>query len=316
VRTTAANWRKPVQWNAATFVTCQACGWRGDLAEAGVTGACPSCSSVDRYVPARRRVFCASLADVFDNEVDPAWRHDLFNLIRDTPSLDWLLLTKRIGNVERMVAESGCVAGNGTRYLPSNVQLGATITSQPEADRDVVKLLLAKVELGIRVVFLSMEPLLGPVDIRRFIWPVHGWWKGPHRSYAEAKAAGAECGLKRQALVSAHAQFIDWVIVGGESGAGARAMHPDWVRSLRDQCAAAGVPFHFKQWGEWAPSTPDEAAGNPRSGWRTVRGHPAVPKREELLPEAGAAFIAHIGKKAAGRLLDGVTHDGFPEVRS
>jgi protein gp37 len=98
---------------------------------------------------------------------------------------------------------------------------------------------------------------------------------------------------------------IDWIVVGGESGPNARPMHPDWARSLRDQCVAAGVPFFFKQWGEWAPSTPEEAAGNPRSGWQTIRGHPAVARAEELYPEAGAAFMAHVGKKAAGALLDG-----------
>lgn len=91
-------------------------------------------------------------------------------------------------------------------------------------------------------------------------------------------------------------------------------MHPDWARSLRDQCAATGVPFFFKQWGEWVPSTPEQAAGNPRSGWCALRGHPRVAKAEELTAEAGAAFIEHLGKRAAGRLLDGRAHNDTPKV--
>ena len=88
----------------------------------------------------RQRVFCSSLADVFDNEVPREWREDLFELIRTTPALDWLLVTKRIGNAIPMVRRDGAIAGNGTRYLPDNVWLGATIVNQAEADRDIPKL--------------------------------------------------------------------------------------------------------------------------------------------------------------------------------
>lgn len=105
-RTSAAYWRQPVRWNARAdvFRECGACGWRGDLAvrDDPVAFACPSCDVTD-WRPARRRVFCASLADVFDNEVPAEWRRDLLNLIADTPNLDWLVLTKRIGNAQRML---------------------------------------------------------------------------------------------------------------------------------------------------------------------------------------------------------------------
>lgn len=93
-------------------------------------------------------------------------------------------------------------------------------------------------------------------------------------------------------------------------------MHPDWARSLRDQCAAAGTAFLFKQWGEWAPSTPEEARGNPRSGWQAIAAHPHVAGAAELYPEAGAKFVARVGKKAAGRLLDGVEHNSFPTTET
>ena len=286
-RTSAGNWAMPKRWNdqAGAF-----------MAQHG----------------RRQRVFCASLADVFDNQVDPQWRADLFALIQATPALDWLLLTKRIGNVKAMLPEA--VTGGA---LPPNLWLGATICNQEEADRDIPKLRA----VPTRVRFLSMEPLLGPVDIRNHMWPVHGWWRGPHNSYREAKAAGAECGLKCQALVSKAAadSFLNWVIVGGESGPGARPIHPDWARSLRDQCQAAGVPFFFKQWGEWIE--PDIYGNNTRL---TVReGDPefesAAASMDGFLCKDGrfAATLSdmaddirylgvlRVGRKAAGRLLDG-----------
>lgn len=232
----------------------------------------------------RQRVFCASLADVFDNEVPAEWRAELFTLIRETPNLDWLLVTKRIGNAERMAEAAG--------GFPENVWLGATVVDQDEVERDVVKLRQTKYDAGLRIAFLSIEPLLGPVDIRAHLWPAHGWWTAPYRSYAEAKAAGAECGMKPQALLSADVarSLIDWVIVGGESGPQARPMHPDWARSVRDQCAAAGVQFLFKQWGE--------------NAWT---------ERVEGDPSTLTSYRA--GKKHAGRLLDGRTHDGSPVPR-
>jgi len=104
----------------------------------------------------RSRVFCASLADVFDNAIDPQWRRDLAQLIRETPMLDWMLLTKRIGNVQRMIAEDFGGA------LPGNVWLGASIVTQAEADRDIAKLLA----VPARVRWLSMEPLIEAVAIQ------------------------------------------------------------------------------------------------------------------------------------------------------
>ena len=244
-RTSTANWRKPLAWqrDAARF-----------FVEHG----------------RRQRLFCASLADVFDNAVDPAWREDLLDLIRLTPDLDWLLLTKRIGNAVTMVRRDGAIAGNGTRYLPANVWLGATVVNQAEADRDVPKLLATKTELGARVVFLSMEPLIGPVDLRPYIGRV---------------ISDAMGGYQPEML--APDPRLDWIIVGGESGPGARPMHPAWVISLRDQCEAAGVPFLFKQWGE------------------------NLPVHVDRVNETGIEF-QRVGKKAAGRRLHGRTHDGFP----
>src|SRR5690606_19002253 len=128
-----------------------------------------ACCPEMKLLPVRRRVFCASLADVFDNEVDPAWRADLLMLIRATPHLDWLLLTKRVGNVMPMLREAEALLHaqerlDGWEWLhdwtcgspPRNVWLGATVVNQAEADRDIPKLL----EVPARVRWLSMEPLL------------------------------------------------------------------------------------------------------------------------------------------------------------
>lgn len=203
----------------------------------------------------RRKVFCASLADVFDNHrsIAPEWRRDLWQLIEETPHLDWLLLTKRPQNFAKLAParwiHDGC---------PPHVWLGTTVENQTEADRRIPHLL----SIPARVRFLSCEPLLGPVDLTEIGIPkpelratkvidaLRGWGGAPGK--------------------------LHWMICGGESGPGARPMNPEWARSLRDQCADAGVPFHFKQWGD----------------------HDHHGRR--------------VGKKRAGRTLDGVTHDGFP----
>lgn len=203
----------------------------------------------------RRRVFCASMADVFDNDAPAGVRERLWALIESTPWLDWQLLTKRIGNVAKMVPPAWMASG-----FPSNIWIGATVVNQAEADRDVPKLL--QIPAAIR--FLSIEPMLGPVDLR-------------------AVKFGHMMAISK----------LDWIICGGESGHKARTMHPDWARALRDQCAAAGVPFLFKQWGEWV-SVSEVAGDGPHHRFQD------------------GATVRRAGKKAAGRKLDGVEHNGFP----
>ncbi len=238
----------------------------------------------------RQRVFCASLADVFDNEVDPQWRADLFEMIEKTPNLDWLLLTKRIGNAHAMMVNALVwLNPSGPVELPlPNVWIGATVVNQEEADRDIPKLLTTPA----RVRFLSIEPMLGPVKLRSLCIgsgsAVHEAWGIPaHHDHMDA-------------LHPANRGRIDWVIAGGESGPGARPSHPDWYRSLRNQCEFAGVPFLFKQWGEWLPEGQKTLAA---SGQLVV-----VP----FHVFTDGQRTARIGKKAAGRLLDGIEHNGFP----
>ncbi len=240
-RTSSKNWHKPVAWDAAHAEF---------FAQHG----------------RRQRVFCASLADVFDNAVDIGWRANLLDLISKTRHLDWLILTKRIGNAQAMVPP-------GWFLQNPHVILGATIVNQEEADRDIPKLLAVPVVRR----FLSMEPLLGAVDLRL------------QRPATENDRQDMDGYCSH--ITTAAGAGIHWVIVGGESGTGARQMSPVWARDLRDQCKAAGVPFLFKQWGEWAPNWYNDDAGN------------KIPDSE---------FMDKMGKKMAGRHLDGALHDGYP----
>lgn len=292
-RTSAALWKGPAKWNKEPFVECLRCQWRGpDNATLTIDNppgfhppvawmrGCPACRQ-PTLKEARRRVFCASLADVFDNEVPPEWRADLFALIEKTPSLDWLLLTKRIGNARDMMF----LARGGHLPLLPNVWLGATICNQTEADRDIPKLLAVPAAKR----FLSIEPMLGPVKLsaRWLDRCDRGSLPGP------GELGGVTCpecdghgdGCKR----------LHWVIAGGESGPQARPMHPDWVRSLRSQCAAAGVPFHFKQWGAWAPYD----RGRNDSAQLATPGSTDTP-------------LQRFGAQLSGRRLDGRIHDAFP----
>jgi len=263
-RTSASNWVKPLRWNLEAAVFAEKHG-------------------------RKQRVFCASLADVFDNAVDPQWRLDLFDLIDKTPNLDWLLLTKRVGNVTVMLSDMG------RETLPPHVWLGATVVNQEEANRDIPSLLVAPAVIR----FLSIEPLLGPVNLRELATMR---FRGAERLDALTGRLegmfGDYCPTRLPPL--------NWIIAGGESGPGARPMHPDWVRYIRDQCDVAGVPFLFKQWGEWAPTIIDLP-----SGFIALNGQHWSPLDDDRI-EPGIAWISHVGKKLAGRILDGQLHDGFP----
>ncbi|MDY0747333.1 phage Gp37/Gp68 family protein [Paucibacter sp. R3-3] len=292
-RTSVANWRKPVAWNLGA-------------------------DAFEREHGRRRRVFCASLADVFDNQVDPAWRADLFELIRKTPRLDWLLLTKRIGNAEAMIkaAIADLDIGYSVPFAAwpwPNVWLGATAVNQAEADRDIPKLLATPAHMR----FLSIEPMLGPIDLTRIqvcggdaeIYPLIGT---------------TEC-VNDEGVPADDVPAVNWIIAGGESGPKARPMHPDWARSLRDQCTRPDVPFLFKQWGEWIEVDSGMAEplvareGDPEfnaelakhDGFISLAGH-FVTDPDDMVDGVAYRGLIRPGKKTAGRLLDGIEHNGFP----
>lgn len=225
------HWKEPLKWNRE--------------AAAGKT---------------RRRVFCASMADVFENRPDlVSARLRLLELISQTPHLDWLLLTKRIHLVRKQLPKG--------YEFPNNVWLGTTVENQASA-RKRIKYLLEFTSPAVR--FLSCEPLLGPLELSEFL--VRG-----------------ERGTR-----------VDWVIAGGESGPGSRPMDPDWPAQLQKQCAKARVPFHFKQWGHWAPV---EQVSD------VMTKHTAV---KVLRQDGSEVSVAAIGKSKAGRTLAGKHWDQFP----
>jgi protein gp37 len=254
VRTSAAMWKKPLQWNETWWVICEVCGWRGVFNQFGL---CPVCQHPMEatMTRARQRVFCASLADVFEDHPQlEEWRTELFALIEATPNLDWLLLTKRPENVSNMVPYGWM------QNFPQNIWMGTSVENQKYADERIPALL----RIPAKVRFLSCEPLLGNVDL--------------HLNYLMVPDGYPDSGEE----YNYRFEYIHWVICGGESGSQARPMHPDWARSLRDECQAAGVPFLFKQWGEYAPNT--------------------------------ASDMIKVGKHKAGRLLDGREWNEFPAL--
>lgn len=299
-RTSVANWKNPVQWNRETFVHCLECDTRGSLSDLAKTKGNP-CHH-EHYEMVRRRVFCASLADVFDNEVRVQWRRDLFDLINATPNLDWLLLTKRVGNARVMYADSYL---DSARPWPNNVWLGATVCNQAEADRDIPKLL--SVPAAVR--FLSIEPMLGAIDLT-----VLGA-EEPNQIDSLRGVMSSNAPLSIDPSPTQHFAGLDWVICGGESGSKARPMHPDWARSLRDQCSAAGVPFFFKQWGQFDLSY-DRDRDDPdcrrcgemdRQGGRWINLKGGFGFNGERVH-----YARDVGVKRAGRQLDGREHNDSP----
>lgn len=349
VLTSDANWKKPLKWDREA---ADRQAWHSTY------------SSSD---PQRPKVFCASLADVFEDWQGPIhdnrgavvyrnrfcdeWftrlerepsiddhhitmsdvRQRLFDLIDATPNLDWLLLTKRPENIPKMwpnalcdyrvcqavqgvepkvyCPHDSCDIDDGIRQSPrKNVWLGTSVENQEYADRRIPELLKCR-DLS-PVLFLSCEPLLGPVDL---CYPGSLYPYGP-----DYCCSGFECGCHGlpcdpPAYLNKAFGGVDWVIAGGESGSDARPSHPDWFRSIRDQCQAANVPFLFKQWGEWVPQRAARHSDLSCDATRQVILRPDGQVTAGFLEYGVDAYIMdRVGKKAAGRVLDGITHDGFP----
>lgn len=227
------------------------------------------------------RVFCASMADVFDAEAPTGALERLWGLIQATPNLTWMLLTKRPERIRGSLPPDW-----GAGY--ANVWLGTSVENQEAASQRIPYLLAAPA----RVRFLSCEPLLGPVKLTDVTHDGIG---------RNALRVRADCDNGLGGL--GPEQHVDWVIVGGESGHHARPMETDWVRSLRDQCVHADVAFFFKQWGEFLPVSQDHDPMD-REG----------PGLTNIDPATGKGDAWHrVGKKEAGRLLDGRLWNEFPD---
>lgn len=216
----------------------------------------------------RDRVFCASMADVFEDHPQVVdIRRRLFRLILGTPSLDWLLLTKRPENINRLIPELFHAE------FPPNIWLGTSVENQENLITRVPHLIQAPGAIK----FLSCEPLLGSLNFSSAI-----------------NVEGIDF------------RKISWIIVGGESGKEARPMHPDWASHIRNVCITLGMPFFFKQWGEYLPAcqlTDDQVHG-PRY-WPEVKfPSPHNPNKVNTYYRAG--------KKEAGCLLDGIEYKEYP----
>lgn len=264
-----------------------------------------------------RMVFVNSVSDVFHENLPDNVRDEIYAVMALAKTHTFQVLTKRADIMKRYLSDPAtqerisikmdeiAPARWHDRELESwplpNLWQGVSVENQGAADERIPDLFASPAAVR----FLSCEPLLGPVDLTNIdpsgiqrAMAAHGW-----SAIWEDNAIGRPC--------------LDWVIVGGESGHGARPMHPDWVRSLRDQCARAGIPFLFKQWGEWI-AVYDRDSDDP--DWRNCpqSDHPS----KRYLNLAGGfgfhgdrvVFVERVGKKAAGRMLDGSEHSGFPEM--
>lgn len=286
--------------------------WQTRAAAAGVT----------------ERVFCGSLMDWCDLERPEGGLARIHQAWRETPDLIWLMLTKRVPNIERSLP-----ADWGEGY--PNVMLMATICNQEEADRDLPTFL----RIPARWHGVSCEPMLGPVDFTPYLpcpdCKGRGWYYPDLASAFNDKPGNGAVACerckslaKKAGYQNTHEKFfrsnarLDQIIVGGESGGKARPMHPDWARSMRDQCVAAGVAFFFKQWGAWLPGS-----------YYTAKGcgeHPTLPdymgrndvvyslpdskvRKNPWNPRVLEGLYLNIGKEAAGRDLDGREWDEMPE---
>lgn len=262
-------------------------------------------------VPMRRRrptVF-AVWNDLFHEAVPFEFIHWAFDTIRKTPQHTYLILTKRHQRMAEIVARIKRMETLGwANGFYSHVYFCLTICNQAEADK--------KIPIFLRVPgnkFLSIEPMLGPVDLGGILTKPQ--WGEPD-----------EHNLRPLEIVGRN-DLIDAVILGGETGPGARSMHPGWVRSVRDQCREAGVSFFFKGWGEWAPSCDyydeddelrDQCLDFPHillteDGYQWHVGGPRG--RHDGQPPSGTSIMHRIGRKNHARLLDGRTHDDLPWER-
>ncbi len=246
-----------------------------------------------------RKVFVNSMSDLFHPDV-PDWFIDsVFAVMSIAEAHTFQILTKRPHRMSTYLSDPNRVgkimvaatALNGdidpsaicSVWPLPNVWLGVSVENQEAADERIP--LLLRTPAAVR--WISAEPLLGRVDLCEHFGM---WWNQTMDCF---ESVGSR--FNRNPNNLAHTA-IDWIVVGGESGPSARPMSPDWARSLRDQCAAAGVPFMFKQWGEWLPML------GQREG---------IPVKQTKKTSSGW-IMGWAGKKTAGRLLDGVLHDGYP----
>lgn len=247
----------------------------------------------------RERVFIESMGDLFEDRPDLAMARNLFFVVAEKlTNLDLLLLTKRPENVVPMLEVIRKYWMADKLPLFPHIWIGATVENQEQADKRIAALF----QIPAKVRFLSCEPLLGSLDLRRIktgYERMRGYDRPEFRDALKSREAwGGDTGLH-------------WVICGGESGNQALPMHPDWARSLRDQCKAAGVPFFSKQWGQYAPCIHDAYLCSNK--WTVIESDGKA-HRPGMGYEGNGAVMCSCDKcaEANGRLLDGREHNEFP----
>lgn len=294
-----------------------------------------------------RKIFVNSMSDLFHESVPDEQIDKIFAVMAMSPHHTFQILTKRPERMRNYLSDEFLrvriwlasnelsdpykdnavlkklrkTNGKGLFPLP-NVHLGVSVENQKAADERIPLLL----ETPAAVRWLSCEPLLKEIKISR--WLKIAWQCSGCRGYFSGgwKMTCPDCERKEYWCgshqfngrnVKSHPNFpaqegigIDWVVVGGESGANARPIHPDWVRSLRDQCVSAGTPFFFKQWGSWFPM-----CEKPVEGTEWSIGKAEALSHIHLWDDAGGNVSLNIGKKNAGRFLDGRTWDEFPKEK-
>lgn len=265
-----------------------------------------------------RRIFVCSMADLFHDAVPDDYIARVFEVMARAPQHTFQVLTKRHARMRSLLSRPSFrdnLAHWGAGWPLPNVWLGVSTENQQWADIRVPALL----DTPAAVRWISAEPLLGPIDLHPY------WTHGTPGWGPEYPEPTSPTGITVQDVVTG--PRLDWVVVGGESGRGARPMHPDWAERLRDQCYAAGVAFLFKQWGEWTPLAPLRGGRYDFTGSYSLANdgtlyepgalaYPDGPRYGEAVrADHGRAHLTsmyRVGKKAAGRELGGVTHDGYP----
>lgn len=282
--------------------------------------------------PKRERVFLCDMTDLFLPEIPQGFRDTVFAACALAPQKTVQILTKRAAEMaeyfadpdtyQRILQAAGQtfraklprLAEIGVSRPPArNVWLGVSVEDQERADERIPELL--RCPAAVR--FLSCEPLLGPLNLRCVASKDNGLPTG-HADYRCSwldALAGVQYHEDQNGEVDVETHRIDQVIGGGESGPGARPCHPAWARALRDDCRDTETAFFWKQWGAWAPDTAELEAGYPGHDNTLVPLDPAAYKRGRLTDAEmeTAARVRRLGKKLAGRLLDGVEHNGMPE---
>lgn len=278
------------------------------------------------------RIFANSMSDWLDDEVEVKWLEWLLDTILWTPNLDWQLLTKRPENFRKRLTLCVPTFTNSDlrrswveewisgEAIPPNVWIGTTVEDQIRAEQRIPELL----GIPARVRFLSCEPLLGALDLEKIALPDKcDSCDAPtyFNTFSGDICCGSGCnGLRDGCHHGAHLiNSIDWVICGGESGQKARPIHPDWVRSLRDQCQEHQIPFFFNQWGKWFPFLDvekDDSDGRADYAWFKREGY--------RIHNLAGGFGFHgdrvhvmqpMDKGKAGRMLDGVEHSEIPVLK-